>query len=91
MTRPRSAWDSLADSFGEPLPWPPRPAAEPAAPEPAGPQRGPRRCPQRTPRKRVLEGPRARRPLRSGQHPRGLHTLHVERVQGHTDEKESEL
>jgi hypothetical protein len=44
-------------------------------PEPAGPQRGPRRCPQRTPRKRVLKGPRARRPLRSGQHaprlPRG--------------------
>ena len=45
MTRPRSAWDSLADSFGEPLPWPPRPAPEPAAPEPAGPQRGPRKVP----------------------------------------------
>jgi hypothetical protein len=53
----------------------PEPAPEPAAPEPAGPQRGPRRCPQRTPRKRVLKGPRARRPLRSGQHPKGLTTL----------------
>ena len=67
-----------------------RPSPAPA-PEPAAPKRGPRRCPQRTPRKRVLKGPRARQPLRSGQHPRGLHTLQVERVQGHTDEKESEL
>jgi hypothetical protein len=50
----------------------PSPAPEP---EPAAPQRGPRRCPQRTPRKRVLKGPRARRPLRSGQHPKGLTTL----------------
>ena len=76
MTRPRSAWDILADSFGPPLPGPPRqPIVEPPAPEPAGPLRGPRRCPQRTPRKRVLKGPRARRPLRSGQHPKGLTTL----------------
>jgi hypothetical protein len=50
----------------------PSPASEP---EPAAPQRGPRRCPQRTARKRVLKGPRARRPLRSGQHPKGLTTL----------------
>src|ERR1700746_3873929 len=53
----------------------PEPVPEPAAPEPAGPPRRPRRCPQRTPRKRVLKGLRARRPLRSGQHPKGLTTL----------------
>jgi hypothetical protein len=53
----------------------PEPAPEPAAPEPAGPQRGPRRCPQRNRCKRVLKGPRARQPLRSGQHPPGLRSL----------------
>jgi hypothetical protein len=45
------------------------------APEPAPTKRGPRRCPQRTPRKRVLKGPRARQPLRRGEHPPGLTTL----------------
>ena len=41
----------------------------------AGPTLGPRVCPQRNRYKRVLQGPRARRPLRSGQHPEGLTTL----------------
>lgn len=43
--------------------------------KPAGPQHGPRHCPQRRPRKRVLKGPRARQPLGSGKHPRGITTL----------------
>ena len=44
-------------------------------PKSQGPTRGPRRCPQRARYKRVLQGPRARQPLRSGQHPPGLRTL----------------
>jgi hypothetical protein len=42
---------------------------------PAGPTRGPRKCPQRNRCKRVLKGPRARKPRHSGQHPPGLGTL----------------
>lgn len=44
-------------------------------PKSAGPIRGPRKCSQRNRYKRVLKGPRARQPLRSGQHPPGLGTL----------------
>jgi hypothetical protein len=52
-----------------------RPELAPAAPVPAGPTRGPRRCPQRRCNKKVLKGPRARRPLRSGQHAPKVSTL----------------
>jgi hypothetical protein len=39
-------------------------------PAPASHRLGPRKCPQRCPRKRQGQGPRARRPMRSGQRPR---------------------
>jgi hypothetical protein len=69
MTR-YNAWQRLWDSFGDPLP---RRPVEPA--KPAGPRRGPRKCPQRNRYKGVLQGQRARQPLRSGEHPPGLRTL----------------
>jgi hypothetical protein len=52
------------------------PQRQPTEPSPhQRPARGPRRCPHRNRYKRVLKGPRARQPLRSGQHPPSLRTL----------------
>ena len=54
---------------------PDRPAASEPKRQPPKAKPAPRRFPQRNRYKQVLKGPRARQPLRSGQHPPGLRML----------------
>jgi hypothetical protein len=86
-TRPGMTWNAIAHRWEpEGKVWDPRrhlwvdEPTVPLPPEPepegsAGPRRGPRYCPQRRCNKKVLKGPRARQPLRSGQHAPKVSTL----------------